>query len=175
VLETVETIVAFGEAAPAVITAFCRTIGIDPPTDMSRPEDDEVLLWMRGADPHPRQVKPVRPRQSHRRHTRKYAEGDLGEDLSFYFRGPDGTLNLRAQNLALFVQIAQGVDDRTWEYHLRGGDYSAWFRRVIKNDDLAREAAEVEADLSLDASESRSRIADAITRRYTAPANGVRP
>jgi hypothetical protein len=32
-------------------------------------------------------MKPVRPRQAHRRHTRKYAEGELSEDLSFYFAG----------------------------------------------------------------------------------------
>ena len=38
----------------------------------------------------PRKVKPERPKQVHKRHTRKYAEGDLGKDLSFYFRGPDG-------------------------------------------------------------------------------------
>jgi hypothetical protein len=75
----------------------------------------------------------------------------------------------------LEANIAQGVDDRTWEHHFRAGDYSAWFRRVIKNDDLAREAAEVEVDLSLDASESRRRIADAITRRYTAPAEAFVP
>jgi len=51
------------------------------------------------------------PRQHLRRHTRKYAEGELDEDRSFYFRGPEGRLNLRAQNLALFLQIAEGVDN----------------------------------------------------------------
>ena len=174
-LKTVGTVVALGKSAAGVITAFCKTIGIEPPTGMSQPGDDEVLFWMRGSDHHPRAVKVIRPQQAHRRHTRKYAEGDLGEDLSFYFRGPDGALNLRAQNLALFVQIAQGVDDRTWDYHLREGDYSGWFRRVIKNDELAREAAEIEADHSLDARESRKRIGDAVSRRYTAPATGSEP
>jgi hydroxymethylpyrimidine pyrophosphatase-like HAD family hydrolase len=169
-LETVETVVALGETAVSAIAAFCQTIGIAPPTDMSQPGEDEVLLWVRGSDTEPRSVKPVRPQQAHRRHTRKYAEGDLGEDLSFYFRGPDGTLNLRAQNLALFVQIAKGVDDRTWEHHLRASDYSAWFRHVIKDDELALEAAEIEADLSLGAGESRKRMTDSISRRYTASA-----
>jgi hypothetical protein len=28
-----------------------------------------------------RAVKPSRPQQAHKRHTRKYAEGDLGEEL----------------------------------------------------------------------------------------------
>jgi hypothetical protein len=48
----------------------------------------------------------------------------------------------------LFLQIAEGVDDRTWVHHLRAGDYSSWFRRVIKDDELAREAAGVEIDRS---------------------------
>ena len=47
------------------------------------------------------------------RHIRKYAEGALGEDKSFYFRGPANALNLRAQNLTIFMQMADGVDDET--------------------------------------------------------------
>jgi hypothetical protein len=27
----------------------------------------------------------------------------------------------------IFLQIADGIDDATWEHHLRAGDYSAWF------------------------------------------------
>jgi hypothetical protein len=61
-----------------------------------------------------------------KRHIRKYAEGILGADNSFYFRGPYNALDLRAQ-LWSFFQIADGVDDRTWTHHLRQGDYSAWF------------------------------------------------
>ena len=53
------------------------------------------------------------------RHVRKYAEGELAPDRSFYFRGPDGTLNLRAQNLIVFNQMADGIDDGTWLHHLR--------------------------------------------------------
>jgi hypothetical protein len=116
-------------------------------------------------------VKSALPRQQRKRHTRKYATGDVGADLSFYFRGPDGALNLKAQNLMMFLQMAEGVDDRTWTHHLRDGDYSGWFRKVIKDDDLAAEAAAVEADQSLDPGQSRKLISDAISRRYTAPAS----
>ena len=95
---------------------------------------------------------------------------ELGEDASFYFRGPEGRLSLRAQNLNLFLQIADGVDDRTWLHHLRVGDYSRWLGDAIKDDELAAEVAQVESDNALEARESRARIRDAITRRYTAPA-----
>jgi hypothetical protein len=101
---------------------------------------------------------------------RKYAEGELGPDRSFYFRGPADRLNLRVQNLDLFVQIAEGVDDETWLHHLRRGDYSRWFRDAIKNEDLAQEAAAIEQAPGGSAADSRALIRSAIERRYTLPA-----
>jgi hypothetical protein len=79
---------------------------------------------------------------------------------------------MRAQNLMLFLQIARGVDDRTWTHHLQKGDYSDWFKTVIKDDELANEAAGVEANHALGPNESRHLIEEAVTRRYTAPASG---
>ena len=106
----------------------------------------------------------------HLRHKRKYARGDVGEGKSFFFRGRRGALNLRAQNLALFVQIASGVDDDTWTFHLQAGDYSRWFREAIKDDALADEAATVEKETDVHPGESRARIRQAIEQRYTLPA-----
>jgi energy-coupling factor transporter ATP-binding protein EcfA2 len=105
-----------------------------------------------------------------RRHRRKYAQGELGPDKSFYFRGPEGRLNLRAQNLATFSQIADGVDDETWLHHLRRGDYSGWFRESIGDDALASAASVVEQQSNLSPSESRAQIRRIIEERYTSPA-----
>jgi hypothetical protein len=116
-------------------------------------------------------VRVVQPELQRRRHARKYSEGDLGEDRSFYFRGPDGALSLRVQNLSLFLQIAAGVDDRTWLHHLRAGDYSTWVRDAIKDAGLADEIAAVERDGALSAADSRARIKEAVDRRYTGPAS----
>jgi len=79
-------------------------------------------------------------------------------------------MNLRAHNLVIFAQIAEGIDDRTWEFHLRAGDYSKWFRNQIRDKDLARETAEAENDKKLSAEESRKHVLEAVRRRYTAPA-----
>jgi hypothetical protein len=79
-------------------------------------------------------------------------------------------MNLRAHNLMIFAQMAEGIDDKTWEFHLRAGDYSKWFRHQIRDKDLARETAEAEQDQTLSAEESRKRVLDAVRRRYTAPA-----
>jgi hypothetical protein len=105
-------------------------------------------------------------KQAHQRHTRKYAEGRLGEDKSFYFRGSRGALNLRAFNLAIFLQLAEGVDDATWLYHLKRGDYTRWFRDAIKDEALASAAQSAEANS--DPAASRSEIAQAVKQRYAA-------
>ena len=105
-------------------------------------------------------------RAQHQRHLRKYAEGQLADDRSFTFRGPDGKLKLRAHNLLQFADLADGVDDDTWLYHLRGKEVARWFRHEIKDDELA---AEAEAAESLGPDESRRRIRAAIEKRYTLP------
>jgi hypothetical protein len=168
-LKTVQTVIALGDKANEIVAMFRKTLGGRAPERVDLTGEDEVLFWTVGSET-PRAVRAERPRQAHKRHTRKYAEGDLGPDLSFYFRGPDRALNLKAQNLMIFLQISDGIDDATWEHHLRAGDYSAWFRNVIKDDDMAQEAAEIEADKSLGPHESRKRVRDMVSRRYTAPA-----
>jgi hydroxymethylpyrimidine pyrophosphatase-like HAD family hydrolase len=167
VLKSVGTIVALG--TEEVILRFCEAVGEESPAAVTSPAEDEVIVWKRksGRPPHP--FRPALPKQTHKRHTRKYAEGSLGADRSFYFRGPNNELNLRAHNLMLFLQIADGVDDGTWMHHLKRGDYSTWFGDVIKDRELAHEAAGVEADETLNAEESRKKLSDAVSRRYTAP------
>src|SRR5262249_6780862 len=130
----------------------------------------EACIWSTHVDGGPTCVRMPRSEADHRRHRRKYAEGELGEDKSFYFRGADGKLNLRAQNLRMFLQLADGVDDETWRFHLRKGDYSRWLGDAIKDPELAAEAAAVEEAGDLEPRESRRRIRDAIEHRYTLPA-----
>ena len=87
-------------------------------------EAGTALLWNKAADGAPTLVRVEPSRTERRRHLRKYAEGELPEDRSFYFRGPEGKLNLRAHNLILFMDLADGVDDETWLFHLRRGEIS---------------------------------------------------
>jgi len=64
--------------------------------------------------------------------------------------------------------LAEGVDDEAWNFHLRNGDYSSWFRRIIKDEELARQAEEIEADAAMSLEDSRQRIRQAVESRYTA-------
>jgi hydroxymethylpyrimidine pyrophosphatase-like HAD family hydrolase len=171
VLSSIDLVVGIGRSALETLRAFGGVVGATAAGNLpDTSEPGQALLWRRHPEPQePVWVRTVPPRSEHRRHVRKYATGELGEDKSFYFRGPAGQLNLRAQNLGLFIQLAKGVDDETWMHHLRSQDYSRWFREAIKDEGLASEAAGVETDRSVSAQESRSRIEAAIERRYTMP------
>ena len=171
VLSSIDVVVGIGRSAAEALRAFGEAVGAHLPATLpATSEPGEALLWQqRPTAPEPIWLRTLRPRAEHRRHVRKYATGELGEDKSFYFRGPAGQLNLRAQNLGLFIQLAAGVDDETWVHHLRNRDYSRWFREAIKDEDLASEAAGVEGDLSVSPKDGRALITAAIKRRYTMP------
>lgn len=168
VVRAVETLIGVGKEPWDAAKRFCAARGESqaPRLEIDR-EAGEAYYWRDGKA----QIVTIqRPKGERRRHLRKYAEGELGEDKSFYFRGPENALKLRAQNLMTFLQMAEGVDEGTWLHHLREGDYSRWFEEAIKDPDLAAEARAIEGDASLDAAQSRESIADMVTRRYTAPA-----
>jgi hypothetical protein len=165
-LERVDLLIGVGADAAGTVSAFAQAIGSATPEIAATPKhSDQVLLWNR-QDAATMRVKLAPARMARRRHRRKYARGELGPDKSFYFRGPGERLNLRAQNLALFNQLADGVDDETWLHHLNQHDYSSWFREAIKDDDLAEEAREIETK-ELPPAKSRLEIRRAIERRYT--------
>ena len=69
-----------------------------------------------------------------------------------------------------FLQLAEGIDEETWTYHLRKSDYSRWLRDAVKDTAIADEVSGIEQNTRLSPCESRARIAGAIRRHYTAPA-----
>jgi hydroxymethylpyrimidine pyrophosphatase-like HAD family hydrolase len=176
VLETVDVVMTVGPEPRDTLAKFCKVVGApQPKVPADAPETGEVLLWPRHRKQAPYRVRLNPSKLEHQRHTRKYAEGELPPDRSFYFHGPDGKLNLRAQNLYLFLQLAEGVDDATWEHHLRRGDYSKWFRESIKDETLAAEGAAVEERQELSPAESRQLVREAVERYYTLPATTPLP
>jgi HAD superfamily hydrolase (TIGR01484 family) len=171
ILSTIDTVIAVGRSPERTLCEFCGAIGaVCPTTDPVELEPGEVLLWHRRGDEPPFRTRVVPHRTERKRHVRKYTEGQLPPERSFWFRGPKGLLNLRAQNLILFLQMADGVDDETWVYHLREGDYTEWFRNCIKDEELAAEAKRIERMRGLTPGQSRDLIRAAIEQRYTLPA-----
>jgi hydroxymethylpyrimidine pyrophosphatase-like HAD family hydrolase len=173
VLNSVDVVIALGDSPHATLKAFLQAAGHPVPSlPKERIESGSALVWKRGLkSPFPMRLAPSKA--DRRRHRRKYAEGELPPHRSFYFRGPTGQFHLRAQNLMLFMQIADGLDDATWNFHLRRGDYTRWFRTAIKNDALANEAAALESRDDLTPAETRRSIRAAIERHYTLPADAA--
>lgn len=172
ILTTLDTLLVVGERPHETVVELCKAAGLAVPAIRAteRLPTGQALYWRIGTpDTAVIQIDP--PKHERTRHSRKYAEGNLGHARSFYFRGPDARLNLRAHNLVLFVQLGEGVDDDTWEHHRRNGDYSRWFRDEVKDEQLAGEAEVIERS-SLTASDSRAAIRAAVERRYTLPSDG---
>lgn len=171
-LRQIGVVVAMGKDAHAALACVAEAMGTPMPVELPVPGPDEVVFWRPGSPERPLCVKVNEPVQIHRRHRGKYAVGDVGSSRSFYFRGPDKAMNLPARNLYRFLEIADEVDDATFVHHLRAGDYSAWFRHVIRDGDMADEVARIESDAALPPQESRRRVRKAVWRRYAAPAEG---
>jgi hypothetical protein len=171
ILSSVDVIFAIGEAPEKTMREFSQALGQRPPSiPPTGLKPGEAIAWFRRTGSAPFWLRSIPPKSERRRHLRKYIEGEVPEEEHFYFRGPEGKLNLRAQNLQLFLQIAEGVDDETWMYHLRRGEYSDWFLRVIKDEDLASQARRVEAMPDVSPGESRELIKATIEKRYTGSA-----
>jgi hypothetical protein len=173
VLRAVNVAVVLGESPAHTLQSLAKGPRPAFAALPARLEPGEAALWRVGSSERPTVFRVAPCESERRRHRRKYAEGELPPDRSFYFRGPEGALNLRAQNLMLFRQLAAGVDDSTWMHHLRQGDYSQWMEQAIKDPALARSVRLVETDDSLTAAESRLRVARAIEERYTLPASAA--
>jgi hypothetical protein len=176
ILKTVDLVFALGQSPEHTIETFCRALGLDtPPMPVTELERGQTLMWDLPSTVAPEVLEIAPSTSERRRHKRKYAEGELPPDRSFYFKGPAGQLNLRAQNLLLFMQLGEGVDENTWQYHLEANDYSTWINEMIKDESLAKVVREIELRPGLSAAESRKLIRAAIEEQYTVPAAGIEP
>jgi hydroxymethylpyrimidine pyrophosphatase-like HAD family hydrolase len=168
VIRSLGGMIAVGPSPENTIREFGAAAGWAVPRSFPHRESGRTMVWLPRGFPELRSVHVSPPKTEVRRHKRKYASGQLGEDRSFYFRGPQNKLNLQAQNLSMFTQIAKGVDDETWLHHLRGGDYSRWVRDCIKDQELSADIEKIEKNNSLPPQESRQLVIGAINERYTA-------
>jgi HAD superfamily hydrolase (TIGR01484 family) len=171
VLRALDTLIVLGDKPREMLREFTNANRATATADVPQAlEAGTALLWSKTAESPPTLVRVEPSRTERRRHLRKYAEGELPEDRSFYFRGPDAKLNLRAQNLIQFMELGDGVDDDTWLFHLKQGEVSRWLREGIKDEPLAAQAAAIERNQQLDAGASRRKMRELIEATYTLPA-----
>ncbi|MBC7389599.1 MAG: HAD-IIB family hydrolase [Opitutaceae bacterium] len=167
-LERVNIAIMIGQTPFQLMAEFESLIHLE----LNMPESivlkkGEALVWQKDQN----KIFPIRcsmPSQLLHRHKRKYATGDMDYN-SFYFKGPENKLNLKANNLMAFVQMGTGVDDDTWQYHLLHKDFSKWFREAVKDGDLSMRTEKIE-EQEKNATVSRKAIFHLIHERYTLPA-----
>jgi hypothetical protein len=167
IVSSVDVAVAIGKTPHRTLGAVAATRQVPPP---AASVDDlpagEGLAWRPAQGESAVRFRGVAHREERRRHRRKYADGELPPERSFYFRGPDGKLNLRAQNLKIFLQVGDGLDEVTWRHHLENGDIARWFRHAIKDPELAERATAL-ARQGLPVDEARRQMRILIEERYT--------
>ncbi|CAN5697977.1 HAD-IIB family hydrolase [soil metagenome] len=169
ILAMIDVVVAVGPSPRNAIVNFCTARGLPLrwPEGLDHRKGSAVV-WFPTAGSPPTLVRIMAPRGLRIRHRRKYAEGNMQYN-SFYFRGPSNRHNLKAHNLAIFSQIAEGIDEETWLFHLRRHDYSHWLRNAVKDPYVAEQVAGTELQFPDDARESRRLIRSLIEARYTLP------
>ena len=170
-LRMVDILAVIGKQPDKAAEEFAGVIGIAPPAIPSGDlNPGEASIWFRDSNEVIARMQSEPGYAERKRHRRKYAEGELEAERVFYFRGAEGKMNLRVQNLNTFLQIAEGIDDDTWLFHLHRGDYSNWLSCALKDSELGEEVRRIEHDRSLSPSETRRQVAKAVEAKYTAPA-----
>ena len=169
ILSLVDAVIAVGPYPQRTLSRYSDASGqtLVWPRALSYKAGQAVVWFPRTGEP-PFSMGIIPPRVVRIRHRRKYAEGNM-RHLSFYFRGPHNRHNIRAHNLAIFSQIAEGIDEETWLFHLYRGDYSKWFREAIKDPYLADQTERVEQRPNLPPKDGRILIRSLIDTRYTLP------
>jgi HAD superfamily hydrolase (TIGR01484 family) len=169
ILPLVDTLIAVGPSPEKTIKKFAEAIdqAVDWPAELIH-EKGRAVVWFPRRPQSPLSVQIMPGRAERIRHHRKYAEGNM-HHRSFFFRGPKNRHNLKAQNLAIFSQIAEGIGEETWMFHLQRGDYSRWFRAAVKDPYLADQAERIEQRPDLTTEEAKQLIRSLIEARYTLP------
>jgi hypothetical protein len=161
-----DLVLVAGEQPEHLLREFSEAIGRTYRESSGEKSDTgNVMGWFWKSSEEPFSFSSTPARLERQRHKRKYAQGELAEERSFYFRGPESKLNLRAHNLATFLQLADGVDDETWLFHLSRGDVSRWFRDEIKDSELASLAQRFEVH-PVSAASSKEQIKAEVQRKY---------
>ncbi|WP_180899841.1 HAD family hydrolase [Martelella soudanensis] len=162
ILHKVTAVISVGLAAPENLARLARCLHKEVST-LSAIQPGQALLWRPLEGKGVEMLTVSAPTKPHFRHGGKYAVGDVGHERGFHFdvAGPRRV----ACNLSQFLEIANDVDDRAWQQHLRNGDFTRWFEHVIRDEGLARASQEA-ASAEISPVASRQAIRQAILDRY---------
>ncbi|HVU57759.1 MAG TPA: HAD-IIB family hydrolase [Puia sp.] len=164
-LSRVGMVITLGKDAAYPFELFCNALKMPVPNGVPILGENEIAVWERDNKRPPFKAKFKLPSQLLQRHKKKYAQGDMSYN-SFVFTGPENKQHLVANNLMMFVHLAEGIDADTWMFHLGRQDFSRWFEHTVHDPELAE--AGREAERTNDVAASKKRIIDYINQKYTA-------
>ena len=156
IFKFIDTLFAVGNEPDQLLSDFADRKGANNKFPSVKPlPKGKVWVW-EFSKSEPFIIETKKPKHLNKRHIGKYATGDMKYN-AFIFKGPENKMNLRATNALLFAQMAEGIDDKTWNYHLKRHDYSKWFANSLHDDELAGLAKQVE-NSDTDPTNSRDKI-----------------
>jgi len=166
IFSAIKTLIAIGEEPGKILEQFATHKNVPFATkSLQALPKGEAWVWQPDTHPQPYTIEAKDPVHVTKRHKRKYTTGVM-EYNSFFFRGPENKLNLKAYNINVFAQLAEGVDEKTWLYHLKKNDYSGWFKNALHDPTLAGLIYEVE-QTNDNAESSKQAILKFIKETYT--------
>jgi hydroxymethylpyrimidine pyrophosphatase-like HAD family hydrolase/GTPase SAR1 family protein len=164
-LSKIGMVITIGNDSAYALEQFCKILELPVPGGIPSLNEGEICVWNREVRAPLYKVNYRLPHQLLQRHKKKYAQGDMGSN-AFVFTGPEKKLQLVANNLLLFMHIAEGIDEETWLFHLRRKDFTRWFREAVHDEELV--CIGEEAEKTEDPAASRKHIVEFISRKYTA-------
>ena len=163
VLEGVNVLVTLGSTARELVEQFAKRIQRRCPDFPERsPGPEYACLWDLRNDKEVVLLNQIRPTQKHHRHSGKYVAGDVGAWHAFRF----STLCQSASNLTEFLSLSTRLEDTALRGYMNAGDFSKWFREIIRDDVLANKTHQVETDATLAPKEALKQISHLVHSRY---------
>jgi len=163
VLEGVNVLVTLGSTARELVEQFAKRIQRRCPDFPERsPGPEYACLWDLRNDKEVALLNQLRPTQKHHRHSGKYVAGDVGAWHAFRF----STLCQSASNLTEFLSLSTRLEDTALRGYMNAGDFSKWFREIIRDDVLANKTHQVETDATLAPKEALKQISHLVHSRY---------
>jgi HAD superfamily hydrolase (TIGR01484 family) len=162
-LDGVDVLMTLGSTARVMIEQFANLRQRRCPEFPERFAGLEyACLWNLHDDQNVVLLDQVRPDQKHHRHSGKYVAGDVGAWHAFHFPG----LGQSASNLTDFLSLAERLEASALRRHMSAGDFSNWFREVIRDDVLANKTHLIESTSTLAPGKALKQIADLVQSRY---------
>ncbi|MGV6394096.1 HAD-IIB family hydrolase [Pseudomonas caspiana] len=163
VLDGVNVLVTLGSTARELVEQFAKHIQRRCPDFPERsPGPEYACLWDLHDGAEVVLLKQLSPMQKHHRHSGKYVAGDVGAWHAFRFPA----LGQNASNLTEFLSLSTRLEDSALRDYMSAGDFSKWFREVIRDDVLANKTHQVETDATLAPKEALKQISHLVHSRY---------